>query len=426
MDNLNYHFSSPHDEPDIDFSNYQQFTIDKGINSSQSVQFLVEGHEESLIDLSQTFLKTTFRIVKDDGSTLPATASVFPTESYGVSLWSQASVSLNNAPLAPTNDYPYTGHVMELVGASPEARGMVQKTIGGFQMPNYKGSQIKFALKGSYLAAKNTFKQSKPVTIYNRIYSDFMTSCSQYLPNKMQLGITLTRSKDAFVLGTDGNSAAFKIDIMAVSLYVKRVYLNKPARLMLESSLSNGGKLQYQRLQTVVYPCAKGSQSWNWHNCFSGLVPRRVFLVLVSQEAYYGSLKRTSMYLESGGVSSVRFCVDGREVMAEPYSSSFSYDADGKVDTDKSNATSAYAGFTRTIGCFSAPRDYMGVEYKNYIDGSTIFGVALDHAASPRPIPGSFDAHIDFSVPTTEAYMVIMVGEYPKTIAFDQNRNLIY
>ena len=110
--------------------------------------------------------------------------------------------------------------------------------------------------------------------------------------------------------------------------------------------------------------------------------------------------------------------------MAEPYKSSFSYDNDGKLEEDKSDALSPFAGLCRVIGSFAFPRQYVGVSYENYRDGSTIFAVALDHEDTQGVVPGSFDVHIDFGNLTSEALMVILVGEYPKSIAFDSNRNI--
>ena len=434
MEQFNYHNVSSSDDPGIDSSSYQCYTVDRGINSSQTVQFLIEGHQDSFIDMSQCYLKTTFRVVDANGEILPEPAGdnplykgVFPTEDYGNMLWSQVGVSINNTPLPPGNDYAYTAHITDLVGANPDARDQVKGYLAGFGQPKYLSSKTEHSLPGTYLLDKESVRGSKPITIFSRIYSDFMMTCSQFLPTRMPLCISLTRSKDPFVLGSDEEAPqSYRVDIMSVSLFVKRAYLNPPARSLVESGLASGGQLQYQRLHTVVYPCAQGSRSWNWHNCFGSIVPRRVFVALVSQEAYFGSYKRCSAYLESAGIASVRFCLDGREIMPEPYRTSFFYKDNGQLDEAKSDAKSAFAGLSRVIGNFVYANQFLGFRYTYFLDGSTLFAVAMDNADGSKPGSGSFDVHMDFQQPTKEAMMVIMVGEYPRTIAFDGQRNLTY
>ena len=408
---------------DVEMSNYQCYTVDKGIDSSGTANFIVEGHPDYFIDLSKCYLKTTFRIVDDKGDVLDDTATAFPCENYGTNLWSQVNVSLNNTPLPPGNDYAYTAQITSLVGASPESRGMVLKDLAGWQQPLNGSSKLEHSLAGTYKTIKAATKQSYPLIVYDRIYSDFFLSCPQLLPNNMQLGITFTRSKDAFVLGRDnGDTKAYRIQVGSVSLFIKRVQLNETAHKLVDQNLATGGKLRYQRLQTVALPCAKGSRSWNWHNCFSSDVPKRVFMALVSQESYFGSFDRTSSFLESAGVSSVRFCLDGRDIMPEPYKSDFHYDESGIVESAKCNAKSPYAGLCNTIGIFSNLRQYQGIHYDKYVNGSTVFAVELGRK---YPTIGSFDVHMEFATPTTDALMIILVGEFERVISFDRNRNIV-
>ena len=66
----------------------------------------------------------------------------------------------------------------------------------------------------------------------------------------------------------------------------------------------------------------------------------------------------------------------------------------------------------------------MGVTYESYLNGATIWGVDMEHADAFKLIPGSLDLHIDFETDTPQAYMILVMGEYPKTLHFDQNRKL--
>ena len=230
-----------------------------------------------------------------------------------------------------------------------------------------------------------------------------------------------------------GDPVDYKVEVLSVSLYVKRIHLNQAAILLAEKKLADGGKYHYQRLHTLAFNCGKGSRTWSWHNCFNGLAPRRVFMVMLGQENYFGSWSRLSNYYESACVSAVRFCLDGREIMPEPYRPSFTYfkpekDQDpnrlGKINELETDARGAYAGLCRVLGSFFEPRLDMGVDYPAFADGSTIFSAELEHVYGMEAGRGSLDVHLEFAAPTKEALTILLLAEYPKTLHFDANRQI--
>ena len=420
-----YQFDASSEE-DVESATHQRYTVDKGVNSAGAVNFVVEPHEEDFIDTAACYLKTSFRIVREDGEKLEEAGDVFLAPNYGANLWSQVGISLNNVPLPPGNDYQYTALLIDLLGASPAVRDGVLAPLSGFSSPAFASSKVSSVLQQNPIMfddLKKVGSTSKEVTVFHRIHSDFLQSCSQLLPNRMQLGISLTRGKDSVILSKDSSDLEnYRVEILAVSLFVKRVKpsVNKLQRL--SKQLAQGGKLHYQRLHMIPYQCAEGNHSWTWHNCFNNVIPERVFVALVSQEAYFGSYSRISSYLESGGVKRVRFCRDGREVMAEPYTSQWKYPAPGVVDTENSEAKGPFAGLLRATGVFSSQRHFVGIEYDSYLNGSTVWGVQLHQSNSPT---GSLDIHIEFEETVKEPMMVLVMGEYQKTLHFDKNRNVI-
>ena len=435
---LKYKLDSQVVPSDVESFHYQRYTVDNGIDSSRAVQFLVEGQPDCFVDLNSCYLKTEFRIVKEDGGEIGSNPLVFPTESYGSNLWSQVNINLNGSSLPSGNEYPYTAYLIELLGSNGEVRANVQETLNGFGVPGYGSSEVKYSKEASYRDQKRLCKKSQTITVYSRIHSDFMMSCSHLLPNNMSIGIQLQRSKDDFVLGATTTTVKdsktnedivqgpdpVKIQVESVSLFVKRICLTSTALATINKSLSTGGTLQYQRLHTLAFSCPKNTKTWNWRNCFSNIAPRKVFVGLVTQDAYFGDLKRTSNFFESAGISTVSFALDGREIMAEPYKCSFKYDG-GKIDKNETEARSAFAGLCRTIGSFTATMQGLGVSYDQFISGATVFATSLDHADTDVAVPGSLDVSISFEKATENAYMVIVMGEFPKTISFDANRKLI-
>ena len=435
---LKYKFDSQASVPDVVSSRYHRYTCANGVNTSRTVNFIVEGQPDCFINLSQCYLKTVFKLVNEDGTDIDSNPLVFPVENYGTNLWSQVDIRLNNTPIPPGTEYPYTGYLIDILGSSAIHRAHVMEPLAGTWIPSYGSSMIKNAKATTYVTNKRLCSDSKSIEVYNRIHSDFMMTCSQFLPNNMSLGVTLQRSKDSFVLGADTKKftdpktsaemiiepGAVKIQIESVSLYVKRVCLNPPAQSLMDRALATGGSLQYQRLHTIALQCPKGYQTWTGRNCFNYLAPQRAFVALVTEEAYFGSLGRTSNFLESANIKSVRFTLNGRDVMPEPYQTKFAYDRNGKIDTANTQALSAYHGLCKSMGVSNAIRQNFGVNYDNFIDGATVFAVNLEHADTSQAVRGTFDVTIYFERACEEPYMVLVMGEFPAILSFDSDRNI--
>ena len=251
-----------------------------------------------------------------------------------------------------------------------------------------------------------------------------MRSCTQLLPNKMSFRLTMTRARDSFVLCSNEASADYKLEIVSCSLFVRRLFPDPRGLAILNENLSTGGQLNYRRLQTVVLPCAKGSRSWTWHNCFSGKAPKRAFCFLLSQEAYYGSMGRVCDFFETASVATVRFQLDGRDILPEPYVTSYVYADDGQLDKDNSDAMSAFYGIRKVLGDYGGRGKGVGVGLSTFLQGSTIYAADLEHSVTGSPVSGSFSAQIDFSTSLSEAYMIVLVGEFSKVISFDGDRSI--
>ena len=397
---LNYHMTRETGEADVETSNYLKLTVDRGIDSSRTVQFTIDSQDDSFVDLSECYIKTVFRVVTTSGEEISETAQVFPSFNWGNFLWSQVNLSLNGTSLPPNNEYAYTAILIDLLGSTHAHRENVTAVLSGTKGTYFGSSHLKHALvwEDALAYSKKLVSKSRPCTVIDRIHSDFIMSCSQLLPSKIRLGITLFRSKDSvLLLKSDEDPETYKIEVDSVSLYVKRVHFNQAARLKLERSLQNEARLTYQRLHSISFSCAEGVRSWGWHNCFNGIAPRRVFMILLSQEAYFGSWTRNSDYFESAGVTSVRFALDGRDIMTEPYRCSFNYDADGKVDTMTSRAVEPFAGLCKVLGTFTNPSLSQGMPYMEYMDGRTVFAVELEHADSMDAVNGSLDVQVEFA-----------------------------
>lgn len=427
-DRFNYKFKSGDDGPGIEASFVEKLTVDKAINTNRSVMFHVPGLDDCSIDTKEMYLHTEWRVKYEDGTLLGETPTVFPAFNWGANLWNQIVVSLNGHSLPPTSDYPFTTRLISLIGSDPENRRSCQQHLNGVSSSHYGSSKIGNAGMNTFAIPKAMVASSKTIKVYDRIYSDFLTSVTQLIPPKTTLDITLSRTKDSLMLCKEAEDTSnYVVEILSVSLFVRRIRPNPSARTLIESSLKEGFSLFYQRLQTVVFPCNSPARGFTWYNCFgSSLAPNRIFTFFVSQSAYFGSWSRIPNYYESAGISSLYYTLNGRDILPSPVKPRFQYNDDGTVNTFQSDALEAFCSLHRVIGTFSSPRLSLGFDYNTFIDSGTIFCCELENVESSTPATGSVSLHIEFAENAPDdSLIVFVVGMFPSTVKFDANGTML-
>ena len=85
---------------------------------------------------------------------------------------------------------------------------------------------------------------------------------------------------------------------------------------------------------------------------------------------------------------------------------------------------SAFHGMRKVLGDFGGRGKDAGVGMSAFLKGSTIYAADLEHSVTGAPVSGSFSAQIDFTTPLPEAYMIVLVGEFSKSITFDADRSV--
>ena len=426
-------------EPAVETTTDQMYTEDRGLDTARSVNFEVEAHDEDLIDLQECYLTTKIRVVLANGDPIPPVDEADPSTipnvflpcNYGHALWEQVGIRLNGSPLPPGNDYTYTGVLIDYLGASWTVRNQVYAPLDGTAEPIHHSSYLPHAYevsKGVYGDARIHQGGSPVIEVHQRIHSDFLTSSAQLLPSRMRLGITLYRHRDDFVLcRTPKQTEKYKLEMQEVSLTVKRVKPTPWASAALTKTLGGGGRLLYQRLHLIPFTCPAKSKMFTHYNCFNGVLPRRVFVVIVTQDSYEGNYDRDPTYLESRAVSRFRVCRNGHDVMPAPYTARWAYiqNAPGVVDMEKSEARGPFHGLNRVLEAAHQPRQLpAGVSYSAFRAGATIWAVSLAHADTAEPASGGLDIHIEFATETSEPLVVMVLGEYPQTLHFDAQRNI--
>lgn len=432
-DRLNYNFPCAEQAasvPGIEKSFHTAVTVSQNIAGS-SVQLHVPAIANSFIDTSEFYVRVTVQVVNVDGTPIPTLSldgvdnpglDVFPLGGFLNNLWSQCNVRLNGHPLPPTSDYPYVAQLLGLLGTSPSVREHILTPLSGGVRDSERRSLIGSDELSMYVSAMQTIQGSQELVLYGRIQSDFLVSLAQLLPDNVDLDIELTRGRDSFALGSTSPDAEYRIKLNTVTLFVKRIEFNSPGQKILRSAVDSGVLLKYNRYQSRVMFVPKDSKTFNWGNIFSsGALPRRVFFFLVDQSSYSGAINRRPTFCEPARVSEVRFMVDGRDVMPEPYRPDFVPMGGGGVSI-ASDVKSAVLGLNSVMGSFHRhAEDSLVIGTAEMLTGAMIYATNLDHVSSNQPKQGSLDISATFKTNAHRSYTALCIGEFDQCVKIAQN-----
>ena len=116
--NIGEHECSLSSVSDLSVGNMVQRQIEKGyfkevkpvnpVKDSNVIEFIVSGDGEEFTDLANTYLKTTLRVKKTDGTSLTGADKVSIVNYIGATLFSKIDVMLNDTQISsstPSNAY---------------------------------------------------------------------------------------------------------------------------------------------------------------------------------------------------------------------------------------------------------------------------------------------------------------------------------
>ena len=376
---------------------YIRESLDRNINESGTLHFQVPADSEAFTDTSEMYLKVELRVVKGDGSFLGADDKVFLVPGAIQSLFNTCSVAINNAPLPPVTDYSYVATLASYLGTSNLNRTALWGSLSGWSSPPVRESKVDVHAMPFFYSQIEEAAGSKLITLYGRITSDFLMSLAQYLPPNIKLDIVLTRARDSFALATD-IPADYKIHLESASLFTKRVRLTAEALAQFQLAANTGISLNYNRITTTVQPIAEKTLVFRYNNVFaSGPLPSHIYVCLVKQRSYYGSLGRLSNYLETANVRQVRMLLNSADILPEPLRCEYVYKDGESVDAEKSNALTPYMSLCAVLGNLGKPRRPLTLSYNEFLSGGTIYCCKLSSCSAPsQSTQGLIDLEVKY------------------------------
>jgi len=156
------------------------------------------------------------------------------------------------------------------------------------------------------------FKEGGIVPMQGAIHLDLMFQ-DRYLPSDVGLQLRFVRSKDVFCLMSDTAGATFRVKIHECKLLIRKINIS-PSVFIAQAKAFEHGNAKYpiRRVVCKSYSVGTGVRDNVHEGLFTGQIPSRIVIAMVSNEAFNGALTRNPFNFKHYHLSSIKIYVDGQ------------------------------------------------------------------------------------------------------------------
>ena len=384
------------------------------LTDGSAVTFDVKGGE-AYIDLKNTRIRTTVKVVGANGEDIPVTAKVGVINHLLHSMWNQVDLRIQNTTIHPVGPYyPYKSFLDTITTATKEeqdtqlALSLYTKDYGTDMDDTDPTSVNNLGLRERFQMTSG----SKLVEMVGKLNIDFFNQ-ERLLLNGIPIQVSLIPSRDRFTLMTKDNKVEFKLKIVSVSLDVCMAHIAPCIALGQQTALLHANAL-YPTMQSHLntFTIDRGHRTGWSDNLFLGKIPDKLYVCMVASAAYEGSFQRNPFNFQHFNLSYLSFLLNNQSVPAQPLQPQFD---------DKLYASSYDTLFT--------PQNKPNITYRNYREGYAIFAlqVASHFKNKIQPIEqrGNGRLLLKFDKPLPEHITVIVYGIFNSVVQIIGDRSVL-
>ena len=391
------------------------------VTDGSPIEFDISGTGEDYVDFSNTMLYVKAKITANDGTDLANDAAVGPTNLFLHSLFAEVDIALNGTLItASTNTYLYRAMLETLLSYGEDAKKTQLTSSLYYKDQSGRMDSVDFAAaarnEGLYKRRTVTVG-SRTFDMMGRLHADIFQD--RYMLNEVGVKIKLVRSKDVFCLM---GAVPCKVRIMHASMYVRKVKLTPSVFLAHAKTLKHGSaKYPIRRVVCKSFTIPQNYRDISHEKLFSGQLPTRIVIGLVSNRAFNGHLESNPFNFQHFNLTEISLYLDGQQQHAlRP------------IQTDYANHqyirafNSLFAGTGKLYkdeGLFIRRADYSG--------GYTLYAFDLtadlgedDHFSLVRQ--GSVRLALKFADALADTVSVIAYAEFENVIEVDRDRNVVF
>ena len=416
-------FYRPPSQRTVEGCEYREYKPSTPLDGDSPVEINIANNGTSYVALDKSKLKVTVRIVRGDGSPLPADkkdvgANVGAVNCLLHALWSQVQLSLNQQVISTNigTNYPYLAYIYELMNNGYSACWSHLQSI-----LYHKDSAKRFddpdAINGMNSGLQFRCNYSAESRVIELEGSLRLPLCMQnrLIPNGVPIHLKLFQSGNPFRLMSPSKNESFKVQIMDLSFKVCTV---KPDPRVIvghaEAFKISPAYYYYNDVDVKAFSVAKGQYDFTVEDLYQSNTPNKITVGLIASEAYSGSYTRNPFNFQHYNVNYVAFNIDGMSAPGRALQPNY-----------KNNCyVSAYLTLFKGM-----EKEGLFLERGEYPNGYCLYVFNIneeddDANLISHPKKGHNRFEIKFSNPLPEAVTVILIAEFPSVLQIDGARSV--
>lgn len=387
-------------------------------DNTNPIQFTILGSASHHLQLDTARLYVKLKIVKTDDKSLTSADEVAPCFNFFPALWESCDVQLNGHPITrSSNYYSFRHHIKDVLTTSESAK----KTWLSTQLYYPDSVQDTFdATNKGYLTRREFSSQSSIFEVSGKVSDSIFTS-NRWLPNNVELKITLRRALPEFSLVgkaiSQGTAFPYAIKFEDVQLQIRRHIVNPTILADHQRMLSSGKRFQFPiRVHEIkTFVCGANSSSVVSETLFSGVLPELLILTFIDSKALIGSVDYSCFNFQHFGLQSVSVTINGENALWRQL----------EFENTKKLCLSAY----QTLFAANPGADYgIGITRDEFLDGN--FMIVLDLSPFNRQNrfqitkSGQLQVELKFKAPLTKPCNCLILAQSATVLQIDNNRNI--
>ena len=425
-------FSVPPTQTSIEQTFYKEYYPVSLINDNAPLEFHVVGVEDDYIDLQQTFLYLRASIRKRDGSRLAAPTGqgnpddstfVFPIDYFASTQFKNVEVILSGVQVSP-NDllYSYRSFMETTLTYGNSKKEQLQTSLY-YQDRNEPDLHDKTVANNNCAnpGARDRFllsRYSASFDMIGRIHHCLFNQ-QKLLLNKTDLRLKFHRHDPKFCLMALNSDTDYSVVIDSAVLNVCHKRVSASVREAHELALQKTPAKYPVRLSELkFYTKPSGFSDLSEANLYTGVLPRRVVVGLVSSRAFNGSYEENPLNFQAYSLNTIQLRKNGFSLPFEDIKMNF---ADKEI---LPGYLSLFQGMGRLFSDQNA-----GITWKDYMkSGQTlyVFDISQDSTESNLSLlqEGKLSLHIKLDTGLAESCTLIVYLEKEGLIEIDKDRNV--
>ena len=250
------------------------------ITGNNPIRFVLPGHPEHFLDLSNTYMRVRFKVIKKDGSPiedLVMTENVQTVNCPAEAMFESMQVKLNQQLVGGHGNYhPFISHLKNMLTNSTKGSRFARK-MSGFAVPSYRSYAID---NRSYISGlAELISKSRTATLYPRLALNALMCPRLVLPNVEFELLTNKCSRYFFLSQLESDLATYDYILLEATLIMRRVNVERDVASRILSKLAHQPALYpYCRIKASTVEISQGSSYFRAPNMFQAIVPNRLFI----------------------------------------------------------------------------------------------------------------------------------------------------